>query len=52
MTPQIDIDAVLDLQDINAKFMSELKKMNPFGPDNQKPYSARSESKITEPASW
>ena len=30
MTPQIDIDAVLDLQDINAKFMSELKKMNPF----------------------
>ena len=37
MTPQIDIDAVLDLQDINAKFMSELKKMNPFGPDNQKP---------------
>lgn len=37
MTPQIDIDAVLDLQDINSKFMSELKKMNPFGPDNQKP---------------
>lgn len=23
---------MLDLQDINAKFMSELKKMNPFGP--------------------
>jgi single-stranded-DNA-specific exonuclease recJ len=37
MTPQIDIDAVLDLKDINTKFMSELKKMNPFGPDNQKP---------------
>ena len=37
MIPQIDIDAVLDLKDINTKFMSELKKMNPFGPDNQKP---------------
>lgn len=37
MTPQIDIDAVLNLQDINQQFMNELKKMNPFGPDNQKP---------------
>ena len=37
MIPQIDIDAVLDLKDINTKFMSELKKMNPFHPDNQKP---------------
>ena len=37
MTPQIDIDAVLDLKEINVKFMNELKRMNPFGPDNQKP---------------
>ena len=37
MTPQIDIDAVLDLKEINTKFMGELKRMNPFGPDNQKP---------------
>ena len=37
MTPQIDIDAVLDLKNINVKFMSELKKMNPFGPSNDKP---------------
>ena len=37
MTPQIDVDAILDLKNINAKFMSELKKINPFGPDNQKP---------------
>ena len=37
MTPQIDIDAILDLKDINSKFMNELKRMNPFGPDNQKP---------------
>lgn len=37
MTPQIDIDAVLDLKDINMKLMHDLKKMNPFGPENQKP---------------
>ncbi len=37
MIPQIDIDAILDLKEINAKFMSDLKKMSPFGPDNQKP---------------
>ncbi len=37
MTPQIDIDAVLDLKDITPKFAKELKQMNPFGPENQKP---------------
>jgi single-stranded-DNA-specific exonuclease len=37
MTPQIDIDAVIDLKDINAKFMNELKMLNPLGPDNEKP---------------
>ena len=37
MTPQIDIDALIDLKDINTKFMNDLKKMNPFGPNNQKP---------------
>ncbi|MDR1557152.1 MAG: single-stranded-DNA-specific exonuclease RecJ [Tannerellaceae bacterium] len=37
MTPQIDVDAILDLKDITPKFVSELKKMNPFGPNNQKP---------------
>ena len=52
MTPQIDIDAVLDLQDINAKFMSELKKMNPFGPDNQKPVFCSLGVKDYGPASW
>ena len=40
MIPQIDIDATLDLQDINQQFMNELKKMSPFGPDNQKPIFA------------
>lgn len=37
MTPQIDIDAFLDLKEITPKFMSDLKKMNPFGPENHKP---------------
>lgn len=37
LVPQIDIDAVLDLKQINAKFMSDLKKMSPFGPGNHKP---------------
>jgi len=37
MIPQIDIDQVIDLEEINAKFMNELKKLNPFGPNNEKP---------------
>jgi len=37
MTPQIDIDQVIDLKEINVKFMNELKKLNPFGPNNEKP---------------
>ena len=37
MTPQIDIDAVINLKDINTSLMSDLKRMNPFGPENEKP---------------
>lgn len=37
MTPQIDIDAIITLKDINTALMSDLKKMNPFGPENEKP---------------
>lgn len=33
----IDIDAEIDFKDINAKFFSDLKKFNPFGPGNNKP---------------
>ncbi len=33
----IDIDAVIDFKDITPKFFSDLKKFNPYGPDNQKP---------------
>jgi len=37
MMPQIDIDAVIELKDINMRFMNELKMMNPLGPENEKP---------------
>ncbi|MDR1201924.1 MAG: single-stranded-DNA-specific exonuclease RecJ [Tannerellaceae bacterium] len=37
MIPQLDIDVVLELKDITQKFANDLKKMNPFGPNNQKP---------------
>ncbi|MDH6303872.1 single-stranded-DNA-specific exonuclease [Parabacteroides sp. PF5-5] len=37
MTPQIDIDAVLEMKDITSKLSKELNKMSPFGPENQKP---------------
>ena len=37
MIPQIDIDSVIQLKEINNALMSDLKKMNPFGPDNEKP---------------
>lgn len=31
------IDAKIDFREINHRFFAELKKFNPFGPDNQKP---------------
>lgn len=40
MTPQIDVDSILELKDITPKLMNELKRMNPFGPDNHKPIFA------------
>ena len=33
----IDIDAEIDFKDITPKFCSDLKKFNPFGPENPKP---------------
>ena len=33
----IDIDAQLDFRDITPKFFFDLKKFNPFGPENHKP---------------
>ena len=37
MSATIDIDAQLDFRDITPKFFFDLKKFNPFGPDNHKP---------------
>ena len=33
----INIDAEIDFRDITPKFHADLKKFNPFGPDNHKP---------------
>lgn len=33
----IDIDAEIDFKDITTRMFSDLKKFNPFGPDNRKP---------------
>ena len=33
----INIDAELDFKEISSKFYSDLKRFNPFGPDNHKP---------------
>ena len=35
--PVIDINAEIDFKDITTKFCNDLKKFNPFGPDNMKP---------------
>jgi len=37
MTPQLDIDNIIDLKDINQRFMNELKMLDPLGPENEKP---------------
>ena len=33
----IDIDAEIDFRDITPRFQADLKRFNPFGPDNHKP---------------
>lgn len=33
----IDIDAEIDFKDITSKFFNDLKRFNPFGPENLKP---------------
>ncbi|MGL4853000.1 MAG: single-stranded-DNA-specific exonuclease RecJ [Phocaeicola sp.] len=33
----IDIDAVIPFKEITSKFYADLKKFNPYGPDNRKP---------------
>ncbi|MDR0938268.1 MAG: single-stranded-DNA-specific exonuclease RecJ [Mediterranea sp.] len=35
--PTINIDSEIDFRDISRKFFTDLKKFNPFGPENLKP---------------
>ncbi len=37
LTPEVEIDAEIDLQDINPKFFRILKQFEPFGPENLSP---------------
>jgi len=37
MIQTLDIDAALKFSEIDSKLITDLKRMNPFGPDNQKP---------------
>lgn len=37
MTQTLDIDLALNFNEINQKLINDLRKMNPFGPDNHKP---------------
>lgn len=37
LTPQIDIDAIIDFAKITPEFVATLRLFNPFGPGNQKP---------------
>ena len=34
---QIDIEDIIDFRDITHKFFTELKRLNPFGPENPRP---------------
>lgn len=35
--PQIDIEATIDFRDITRRFFNDLRRFNPFGPDNPRP---------------
>lgn len=37
LVPQIDVDAEIDIREVNYKLLDNLKRMGPFGPDNAKP---------------
>ena len=37
LIPTLNIDIALKFSEIDNKLLSDLKRMNPFGPDNQKP---------------
>ena len=35
--PQIDIDATIDFRDITPRFFSDIRRLQPFGPENPRP---------------
>ncbi|MDE6803639.1 MAG: DHH family phosphoesterase, partial [Muribaculaceae bacterium] len=37
LSPQLEIDAVINFADLSPEFISYLRKFDPFGPGNQKP---------------
>lgn len=37
LSPQLDIDATIEFADINSDLVNALRKLNPYGPGNQKP---------------
>ena len=37
LIPKIDIDAEIELSDINARFLNIIEQMGPFGPGNMRP---------------
>lgn len=37
LSPQLDIDATIEFADIDEDLVNSLRKLNPFGPGNQKP---------------
>ncbi|MBD5371209.1 MAG: single-stranded-DNA-specific exonuclease RecJ [Bacteroides sp.] len=37
LSPQLDIDATIEFADITPELVSSLRKLNPYGPGNQKP---------------
>ena len=49
MTPSIEIDAGVDLSEVNFKLIKELALLEPFGKANQKPIFGAKELKIEAP---
>lgn len=37
LAPEVELDAVLDLRDVDARFWSVLRQFGPHGPDNDRP---------------
>jgi single-stranded-DNA-specific exonuclease len=49
MRPVVEIDAVLELQDVNEDLWSALERIAPFGMDNERPLFALRGAQLTSP---